>query len=209
MPRLRPFQLGLRLLCSMHRVFVTPGFVLSKRGVGESNTLVSILTRELGLLRASARSARKEASKLRFGLEPLTTARFSLVRGRQEWKLIGVEAMARTALASTSSRRGQEGRISRLILRLIPGEEPIPELFDTVVEGLHDLSHILDVKDAEAAETILVLRIVEHLGYMSVSEALSVFLQQPISSPELLRKAIELRPLLIRTINESLMATGL
>lgn len=193
----------------MHRVFVTPGFVLSKRGVGESNTLVSILTRELGLLRASARSARKEASKLRFGLEPLTTARFSLVRGRQEWKLIGVEAMVRTALASTSNRRGQEGRISRLILRLIPGEEPVPELFDTVVEGLHVLSHILDVKDAEAAETILVLRIVEHLGYVSVSETLSVFLQQPISSPELLRKAIELRPLLIRTINESLMATGL
>ena len=193
----------------MHRVFVTPGFVLSKRGVGESNTSVSLLTRELGLVRASARSARKEISKLRFGLEPLSTGRYSLVRGRLEWKLIGVEQVSRASIAATAKLRGQEGRISKLVLRLMPGEEPVPEFYDTVVGGLYSLSQIEKSEDAEAAECVLVLRIVEQLGYVSISPQLAPFLEGDLSEPTLTHQAKALRPLLIRTINESLQATGL
>ncbi len=52
----------------MHRIVVTQGLVLGKLGAGESNTLVSVFTEELGLIRVAARSARLEVSKLRFGL---------------------------------------------------------------------------------------------------------------------------------------------
>jgi len=193
----------------MHKVVVTDGLVLSKRGAGESNTLLALLTQELGLVRASARSARKEVSKLRFGLEPMTTARFSLVRGRNEWKLIGVEAVSRTLLSDSSLRRVQVGRVTRLLLRLIHGEEPVPELYATIENGLRCLSETSDTLDAEAVECVLVLRILEHLGYLPGSPPLAPFLEGEVSSAQLIAKAKESRLLLIRTINESLSATGL
>ena len=197
----------------MHRVFVTRGLVLRKRGVGESNTLVSILTEELGLVRASARSARKEVSKLRFGLESLTLARYSLVRGRHEWKLIGVESISHTLTQASSVRRGQIGRVSRLLLRLIHGEEPVGEHYDTIVEGLSFLSEVEDLLDAEAVECVLVLRIMDRLGYLPYSMELTPFLMPPESggfiSPEGIVQAKVLRLRIVRAINESLNATGL
>ena len=59
----------------MHEKYITEGIVLGKRGVGEANTLVFILTELQGLVRAKATSARREASKLRYGLEPLSRGR--------------------------------------------------------------------------------------------------------------------------------------
>ncbi|HVZ76226.1 MAG TPA: recombination protein O N-terminal domain-containing protein, partial [Candidatus Paceibacterota bacterium] len=61
----------------MHALFVTEGIVLGKRGVGEANMFLAILTREQGLLKASARSARREQSKLRYALEPFTLATYT------------------------------------------------------------------------------------------------------------------------------------
>ncbi len=197
----------------MHRVFVTRGLVLRKRGVGESNTLVSILTEELGLVCASARSARKEVSKLRFGLESLTLARYSLVRGRHEWKLIGVEGISHALTQASSVRRGQIGRVTRLLLRLINGEEPVGELYDTVIEGLGYLSEVEDLVDAEAVECVLVLRIMEHLGYLPFSPTLAPFLLRTsengfISEAVVAQVKVE-RLTIIRAINESINATGL
>src|SRR5579859_3735252 len=112
----------------MYDIFATDGIVLGKRGVGEANTLVSVLTREFGLVRPTARSTRVERSKLRYGLEPLTRARFSLVKGKREWKLVGVEHINRDFMTPALSHRARAalGRVSKLLLRLITGEEPTP-----------------------------------------------------------------------------------
>lgn len=200
----------------MHTVHVTQGLVLGKRAAGESNLLVAILTRELGLVRAAARSARKEASKLRYGLEPLTAARFSFVRGKSEWKLTGVEHIKR--LAPRQSARA--GKVSRLLLRLVSGEEPSAALFDTVVEGFAALATIADYAnpsrcngeaeaDAESIECVLVLRILSSLGYLPHTPELAPFIEQDFFSLELSSRVKASRAALIRTINESLGATGL
>ena len=120
----------------MHDVVSTRGIVLSKRTVGEANTLVSMLTEDLGVVRASARSARLERSKLRYGLETLTQGTFSLVRGKYEWKLTGTQELSRPFLHAPIAQRKTAGKIGRLLTRLIQGEEPVPELFDIVSHGL-------------------------------------------------------------------------
>ena len=107
----------------MHRILVSEGIVLGKRTVGEANTLVSILTRDHGLVRAKATSTRAESSKLRYGLEALSLARFSFVQGRYEWKLTGVEAISRELLPPTLAARVAAGRIAKLLLRLVQGQE--------------------------------------------------------------------------------------
>lgn len=189
----------------MHKIFVTEGVVLSKRGAGEANTSVSILTNELGLVRASARSARKEISKLRYGLEPLTRARFSLVRGKHEWRLVGAERVSREFVVCGAEGRQAFGRISRLLLRLIAGEEPVPALYKTILEGFE----VLSAEASEAIEIVLVLRILAHLGYLPKSQELAPFTESHLFSLELAAEAARSRSLLVRAINQSLEATGL
>lgn len=192
----------------MHKIFVTEGIVLGKRGVGEANTLVSIFTYELGLVRARATSARVEQSKLRYGLETLTEARYSLVRGKHEWKLVGVEDVSRSLMGGEASRRTRAGKIAALLLRLIHGEERVPALYKTVAEGLMAIARTPTQEDADATETVLVLRVLAHLGYLPHTQALSQFIEGEYSV-ELAAQALKSRSLLIRAINESLIATGL
>lgn len=192
----------------MHKVVTTEGVVLGKRGVGEANALVSILTYELGLVRARATSARAEASKLRYGLETLSVGRYSMVHGRAEWKLIGVENISHELARGDHDRRTRSGKVAKLLLRLIHGEERVPALYKTVVEGLAAIARANSMTDAEAIETVLVLRVLAHLGYLPHTQALSQFIDGEYTL-ELSAEALKSRSLLVRTINESLIATGL
>lgn len=192
----------------MHKIFTTEGIVLGKRGVGEAHTLASILTRELGLVRVKATSARAEASKLRYGLETLSVSRYALVRGRAEWKLTGVENISHELARGERDRRTRAGKIARLLLRLIHGEERVPALYTAVVEGMRAIAHSKSAEDADAVETVLVLRVLAHLGYLPHTQALAQFIEGEYSL-ELAAEALKSRSVLIRTINESLTATGL
>ncbi len=185
----------------MHKIHTTEGLVLRKRAVGEANVLVSLLTPDLGLLRASARSTRVSQSKLRYGLETLTLGRYAFVRGKYEWRL--TSALAEERLRPSAAI----GRVTQLVLRLVQGEEPNPKLFKTVIEGLKLLADT-PPKESEAIEIVLVLRIVAELGYLPHSEALAQFVENDFSI-ELSAKALESRSLLIKAINSSLESTGL
>jgi DNA repair protein RecO len=193
----------------MHKIHVTEGIVLGKRTAGEANTLVVILTAELGLIKASAKSARLERSKLRYGLEPLTHGRFSLVRGKHEWKLTGAEKISRACMPHLPARRIRAGHVLKLVLRLVQGEEPTAALYQSVVEGLTSLAQAQSDADAEAIECVLVLRILSHLGYLPERPELAPFISDSFFSLELAAAAARSRSLLVRTINESLGATGL
>ncbi len=193
----------------MHEIHITEGLVLQKRPVGEANTLVYILTRELGLIRASARSTRVEVSKLRYGLELLTYARFSFIRGKREWRLVGVEDANRSAVGQSVVRRQAAGRIAKLVTRLVQGEEPVPALVTIVTEGLAFLANAATDRDAQAIETVLVLRILSQLGYLPNTKELTPFVSDQLFSLELAAAAAQSRAVLIRAINESLQQSGL
>ncbi len=193
----------------MHKIFITDGIVLNKRGVGEANTLVTLLTLEMGLVCVFARSARFDRSKLRYGLEAMTQARFSMVRGKYEWKLTGLERHSRTFLTESSSRRSASGRVARLLLRLIHGEEPLPELYATVAEGLEYLARATTDQDADSIECVLVLRILAQLGYLPQTPETQPFLEKDFFATEMITEVARVRPALIHAINVSLGATGL
>jgi len=193
----------------MHDIFVTDGIVLGKRLFGEANTSIAVLTRDFGVIRVGARSARLERSKLRYGLETLTHGTFSLVRGRYEWKLTGAQDLSRNYFGTTLSQRRSAGRVARLLLRLIHGEEEVSELYETVSAGLAYLAGDVREEDIEQVECVLVLRILSNLGYVEEGDAVRPFIESVQFTPALVADARALRPTLIRTINESLGATGL
>jgi DNA repair protein RecO len=191
----------------MHEVIATEGVVLQKRATGESSSKVLLLSKDLGLVRASAKSARKEVSKLRYGLEPLTRGTYSLIRGKYEWKVTGVEALSQEYLRTTPEGLQATGRVVKLLLRLVQGEEPVPALYEEVVRGFALLCNSQE-HSLESVEVVLVLRILSHLGYLPHTEALAPFVEEEFSL-ELSAKALLSRALLIRTINASLQSTGL
>lgn len=193
----------------MHELATTEGIVLGKRGVGEANSISYILTKDLGLLFAKATSTRAEKSKLRFGLEPLTHARFSLVRGRHEWKLVGVENASSSLISSRTPSRAAAGRIAKLLTRLVHGEEPQEALFEYVHAGLMHIAQAETLEELKNAECVLVLRILSRLGYLPQTQELAPFVENVHFSPELSARASVARSYLIRMINESLMQTGL
>lgn len=191
----------------MHEKYITEGIVLGKRAAGEAHTLAFVMTEELGLVRGKAISARREASKLRYGLEPLSMGRYSFVKGKQEWRLTGVDDVSRELMAATPSQRRRLGQVSRLLMRLVLGSQHSPELYRLVREGFRTLAHA--EKDADSIECVLVLRILAQLGYLPELPALKPFVASDAFTPELAAEAAASRNVLIKLINDSLQATGL
>ncbi len=193
----------------MHKLFVSEGIVLGKRSLGEANVLLAILTRDLGLIKAVARSARREQSKLRYSIEPLSRGTYSFIRGKHEWKLTGAERVVcepHTTQTSLETRRAM-GRAARLLLRLIHGEEHSEALYDTVAEGMHVLLKVPE--QTQHIETVLVLRILSHLGYLPQTPELQPFIERDFFAIELAEEVAASKALLLKAINDSLSATGL
>jgi DNA repair protein RecO len=191
----------------MHQIHITDGLVLRKRAVGEENAQVFVFTQDLGLVRAVARAARRENSKLRYGLEPLTRGRYSFVKGRHEWRLVSATDVSRDLGQASLSQRKRLGQVSSLLMRLVLGAEPNPQLYKTVSDGFDTLARV--ETEGDSVECVLVLRILANLGYVPELPALSPFINDDPFSPELAQQAAASRTLLIKLINDSLHATGL
>jgi hypothetical protein len=130
------------------------------------------------------------------------------VRGKYDWRLTGVEDVS-SLISSKIKQRRQAGRIAKLLLRLIQGQEGAAPLFDTVRDGLSSLAHTEEESAAESIEVVLVLRVLAKLGYLPNTPELRPFIETDFFSLELASKARESRRKIIKAINDSLSATGL
>ena len=129
--------------------------MLSERPVREADRIYTIMTRNLGLVQATALGVRKEASKLRGALEPFVLSKISLVRGKEHWRVTSAECIHSLSPTPTVARP------LVLLEKFVRGEASHPELFDAVEDALlyakpHD----------EMFEIRLVSQILFHLGYL-------------------------------------------
>jgi DNA repair protein RecO (recombination protein O) len=137
-----------------YHIYTTRALVLSYTPVREADRLYSLLTRDLGLIRAGALAVRKEASKLRGSLEPLTLATVSLVKGKEFWRITSAESIKRIEV------KEELARPLALLEKLVQGESAHPELFDTIEEGIN----------GGEGEVRLVANMLYHLGYLQKSD---------------------------------------
>lgn len=133
--------------------------MLSERPVREADRIYTIMTRDLGLVSTMAIGVRKEASKIRGNIEPLTLSRVSFVKGKDYWRLTSAEFIKN--ISSTPS----VARPLALLEKLVQGEAPHQELFDTVERTI--LSNELH---DEMFEINMVSRILFYLGYLKESD---------------------------------------
>ncbi|OGI91618.1 DNA repair protein RecO [Candidatus Nomurabacteria bacterium RIFCSPLOWO2_01_FULL_46_18] len=151
----------------MHHIYHTEGIILSSRNFGEAEKYFSIFTKDLGMITASASGVRKMSSKLRFILQDFGYLNFDLVRGKDFWRLTSA---SKTGELENLCKRPEVfavvSNISRLLKRLLPGEDANPALFADLVRGLSILETAASREEIQNAEVITVLRILANLGYI-------------------------------------------
>lgn len=207
----------------MYAITTTPGFIIESRPRGEAGKLLSIFTRDLGLVLASAQGIRLEKSKLRYHSQEYSFGEFSFVRGKEFWRLTSANGDSRRStlrvVRRVDLRNEQEliGRIALLLRRLLHGEEPHPELFEHL-EGstrfLFDHNDQnreagLSIKQFEILESIIVFRILHLLGYIGNDKNLDPRLIAGQLSIEFLDEVAEQKGNINRHINKALKESHL
>lgn len=138
-----------------YHIYTTRGIALSEKAFGEADRVYSILTRELGLIKARAIGVRKASSKLRGSIEPFSLSSISLVRGKEYWRLTSAESIKKISSSQVVAKP------LALIEKFVQGEVSHPELFDVVEEAVLSLE-----PNDEMFEIRLVSKILFHLGYL-------------------------------------------
>ncbi len=189
----------------MRHNYHTRGIVLARTPLGEANALITLLTHDLGLVRARAQGLRKSSAKLAPALSTFAESDIVLVKGREGWRATGAISAELWHRRLTRPARLRAGRVAGLLLRLVPGEATDAILFSifsgflvsltTEDEGMHD-----------AAECLAALRILGALGF----DAGVVPGRTPAHyEPEVLQDVARGRSSFVARINHGIEASGL
>lgn len=185
----------------------TQGIVLKKFDRGEADQVYAIFTREAGILYAHAQGVRKVGSKLRGGLQVGTVGTFSFIRARVSWRVTHASAsvLAGTRLAQQARLNEVFGRLARLVMKLVPREEPQIELFDVFAHALRFIvRYELRDDDIENLEALLALRVLYTLGYVGKTKQFGYLLASPFVTDVFLAEAARVRQGALVRINRAL-----
>lgn len=190
----------------------TEAIVLCGTPSGEAHKFFYLLTKDFGLVVAHARSVRSMQSKLRYSMQDFSHIQADLVHGKSGWRItsaIHIKSFCTTCDAADHALP-VISRVSNLLRRLLKGEEKNEPLFIDVALGFALLSSSgLNKEDVRSMEAVLVMRILNHLGYWGDDSALAQFLTGDIGNGDHIAKIKEQKRRAIGAINEALQETQL
>ena len=193
----------------MHHIYHTEGIILGSKNFGETGRYYSIFTRDLGMVYASAQGVRKLSSKLRFVLQDFAYIKLDLVQGKDFWRI--TNAGKTNKLGGLTKNTGTFEvffNIAKLLKRLLAGVERNEILFNDLINSLAILEKIETKEDLRNLEAIIVLRILNNLGYIGGQEILQNLIKSPFEE-NLIFEFSKSRPMVLRQINKALKETHL
>lgn len=145
---------------------MTEGLILREyETVSESDRFVAILTRDKGLIRASAKGARNVKSRFGAGTQPLCYARFSLIPGRDKYIVEDASPIeVFFALRQDVERLALAQYFCELALHMTPTDAPAPQHLRLLLAGLHYLCQ--PQRDALQVKAVVEGRLLCLEGYM-------------------------------------------
>lgn len=195
----------------MYKIYTTDGFVIASRLQGEASKTLTLFTEELGLLRVHAQGIRETRSKLRYGVQTLSWSRFSLVRGREIWRLTSVLPQGDgLEMPLSYTTRTVFARVLALVERLVHGEERDSVLYHLLRDTFHFLrGQALTSSELRQLELLTVVRILHHLGYVGTQhDAFAIAPEEKLTKFSLAHISGR-EAFLVQTVNASLKATQL
>ncbi|MAG12398.1 DNA repair protein RecO [bacterium] len=199
----------------MHTIHHTEGIVLRNTPSGEANCLINLFTKDFGLVTAHAQGVREIKSKLRYHLQYLSYSNIDLVFGRGGWRITNAAEKKKFFPISfhkygIRQHTAVVARVASLLRRLLKGEEKNEPLFKDMVSGFALLSSgELAEEDVRAAEVVIVMRILNHLGYWGEDAILSPFLAGDIGNREEISNIKKQTSRAVGAINRALQETQL
>ena len=192
-----------------HHIYHTQGFVLSSRNVGEANKILTVFTRELGLIRATVQGIRLNKSKLKFSIQDLSFATIDFVKGKEVWRITSAKSITSFPLArANNDSLVLIMRISSLLERFCGPEISNEKIFDELIQALYILDDNVENSTREALELHLVLRIMHELGYIGESDLLSRYLMTSFDKDKT-KNLLKERQSIISHINKALSESQL
>ncbi|NER36490.1 MAG: DNA repair protein RecO [Oscillatoria sp. SIO1A7] len=142
----------------MSRTYKATGINLKNMPLGESDRLVTILTREEGLIRATAPGARKPRSKLSGRSQLFVVNELLLYRGRSLAKITQAQTIKSYPGLSRDLGKLAAGQyIAELVLCQALSEQPQEELFDLTCEHLSRIERSPAVPQASSRVPVMPL----------------------------------------------------
>lgn len=139
------------------------GIILQKYNIGEADVLITMLTREGGLVRVAANGARRQASRKRGHLELFNQVRCLMAEGRNLDTLVEAESLdIFDRWRSDLSRISLAYYAADLTLLLLPEGEPQSIIYDQLVQYLAWLGH---AQHASVLTRWYEVQLLQHLGY--------------------------------------------
>lgn len=194
-----------------HNVYHTEGIVLSSINVGESNRFLFILTKDLGLLGVVVQGVRELKSKLRYSLNTLSHTYIDLVRGKEVWRATNTQNIRSfSSLTNNKEKIALYVRLSSLLRRLMPGESAHEKLYEELLSGIDFLEREeLTIEELRSFEALMVLRILNQLGYWGEAKKFEEFLDKTVWSHEELLRFSRVRVEANKYINHALKESHL
>ncbi len=163
--------------------------------------------REVGLVAGKVQGGRTLASKLRGGVQDFTIGNFSLIKGKNEWKVVGARA---DGSIFESVQHNEEkvqimGHVLNLIKKLVEEGIGSHELYDRVKEFMLYLPRLAS-NELKSAECLILLRILHKLGFLRADPDLVICLEEQGITDKALTTIQTHRHKTVSLINESLEA---
>jgi DNA repair protein RecO len=192
-----------------YHIYTTNGIILKRTPFGEANLLLHVLTEDLGLIQAGARSARVSASKLRPALQEFEEVSLSCIKGKSGWKITNVVGKGNFFFEYPKEFHKVLAQIGAVLLQMIQGESPHKEIFHITKSGFDFLKR-LNAQQISSFEILTVFRILYELGYIAKDTETEVFIvNNSLWSTELLSSVDQNKKMLVERINKALKESHL
>lgn len=191
----------------MHHIYHTEALILGSKNYGDSGKVFFLFTRELGMVYASATGIRKIHSKLRYVLQDYSYVKVDLVRGKDMWRLT-TASKPENDLNFLQNYRALEvfANIARLLRRLLAGEDTNKTMFDDLLSSLFVLAGTKTKEELADVEVVMVLRMLNHLGYIGNSDDMHNLILSPFSE-EVVFEISKKRAKVLHAINKAIRET--
>jgi len=193
-----------------YSIYTSQGILLNLKDYGEADRVYRIFTKDLGLLVASAKSVRKQASKAGPHIQPFSISNYSFVRGEEMWRITTVDTLTNwKKIFEHKVARQIYSRVIKLLDKLLQGEEAHPALFNILSNGFEFMEKNTESKNEyllEALETAMVWKITNSLGYAIYNHSI---LMNEVFDIEQLEYVLNFKTKIVSEINKSLETSHL
>jgi len=150
-----------------YRVYQTEGIILFKKDLGEADRLYYIFTEKFGMIKAMAQGVRYIKSKLRPSLDLFSYDKFSLIYGRENWRIIDTIIIKNNiGLLRNKNGLNSFARFANFLLKMAGGEERNDFIWQEV-KNFFLKNNLPTDQNTSYEEMRSYGRILKELGYLS------------------------------------------